>query len=96
MSSSTATINRPRHASWQVQEKTSARDVLLPESEVACEFSLLSTEVKISVIVEKGACARDGDRIGAEFVSEHVCPHGVVHSWICNDRKPANESGARR
>jgi hypothetical protein len=79
-----------------VQKKTSAYELLLPASDVGCEFILLPTEVKVSVIVEKGACARDGEPFDTEFVSEHVCPHGVVHRWIRNNGKLANESGQRR
>jgi hypothetical protein len=41
VSSSTETMNRPRHASWQVQGMTSAYEFLLGLSRTGCEFSLL-------------------------------------------------------
>ena len=53
-----------------------------------------SKEVKL--IVEKcESGVRDGDPSGAELVCEHVCPHRIVHRWIRDDRKLADEVGAR-
>ena len=53
-------------------------------------------EAQVGVGVRKngGDDARDRDPSGAQLVCDHVGPHGIVHRWICNDGKFADESGA--